>query len=136
MFSIQQKEKNSSKQFVVNTAKRKEFEIFIGGTEKWKECKILGSLINIEYDIKRRHGLASQGYNELDNIFKSSSSQESQETKLKDLNVYVESIFLCKRESSTLMLRLSDQTDCIQQMIFETNYKNTITQDDEQWQAI
>lgn len=33
------------------------------------------------------------------------------------------------------MLKLSDQTDCIQQMIFEKNYKTTITQDDEQWKA-
>ena len=42
---------------------------------------------SVKYDIKRRHGLALPGYNKLENIFKSLSSQESQETKLKDLNV-------------------------------------------------
>ena len=34
------------------------------------------------------------------------------------------------------MLELSDQTDCIQQIIFEKYYKTTITQDDEQWEAL
>ena len=43
---------------MVNDSKTEEYDVKRGGSEKWKECKLLGSNLGTDKDIKRRKGLA------------------------------------------------------------------------------
>ena len=60
---------------------REEYGILCGGAEKWKECKVLGNLLDTEYDIETRHDLAASTYKKVEKVFKNSSA--NQEMKLK-----------------------------------------------------
>ena len=76
----------------VNKTKTEEYAIELGGDEKWKKCKVLGSLLDTTEDIKRRHGLATNAFNKLEVSFKSRSLNQS--TKIRTFNAYVASVFL------------------------------------------
>ena len=39
-----------------------DYEISSESSGKWKECKLLGSLLDTEHDIKRRKGQAMNGF--------------------------------------------------------------------------
>ena len=39
---------------MINASKTEEYEIIRKGNEKWKKCKLLGSLLDTEKDIHRR----------------------------------------------------------------------------------
>ena len=56
---------------IVCTAKTEDYEIIRKGNEKWKKCKLLGSLLDTEKDINRRKILAMDAFKTLNNIFDS-----------------------------------------------------------------
>ena len=81
----------SEKGLAVNTSKTENFKIFRNTNQHWKECKVLGSLLDTVHNIKRRYGLVTATYNKLGNIFNSHFIKPG--TKLKVFNSYVGSIF-------------------------------------------
>ena len=60
--------------------------------KSWKSCKILGSLIDTDTDIKRRKGLALDAIRKLDHYWK--NNRTSIKTKLRIFNALIGSIFL------------------------------------------
>ena len=96
----------------VNKSKTEEYTIEIHGDERWKKCKVLGSLLDTTHDITRRHGLASSAYKKLERNFKSRSL--TQNTKIRIFNAYIGSVFLYNSEPWTLTQALCNKIDSIQ----------------------
>jgi hypothetical protein len=92
--------KLKSKNLLENAAKRKEYEIYRNGPEKWKTSKYLGSLMDTEKDIIRRKHLAQNAYSKLEDIF--NTSKVKIPTKIKIFSAYISSIFLYNSETWTL----------------------------------
>ena len=65
-------------------------------TPNWKNCKILGSLLDTKSDIDRRKILAIDAMKTLKDTFK--SKLVSNKTKLRMFNTYIGSIFLYNSE--------------------------------------
>ena len=49
----------AKRNLVINESKTEDYEITRQGNEKWKKCKLLGSLLNTENDINRRKNSCS-----------------------------------------------------------------------------
>ena len=81
-----------SKHLTINKDKTEEYTIGLEGEERWKQCKILGSLLDTEKDINKRKGLGIDAYKTMEYIFK--SKYISTELKIKTYKAYVEPIFL------------------------------------------
>ena len=64
--------------------------------ETWKTCKLLGSRLDSETDIKCRKAQACKTLSEMSNIFQ--SKHLSLQTKLKQFKTYIETIFLYNSE--------------------------------------
>ena len=75
----------------INTSKTEEFEIKRNGDNTWKSCKLLGSLLDTQNDIKRRKALAISTIHNMKYIF---YGKLSIAIKLRAFDCYVESMFL------------------------------------------
>ena len=85
----------------INEDKTEEFEITRNGNDSWKKkCKILGSLIDTNEDIKRRKTLTINSMNKLQYIF--SNSKLKTTLKIRIFRACCESIFLFNSEIWTL----------------------------------
>ena len=80
----------------MNKSKTEEYNIDQKGNEAWKECKILGSLLDTEKDINRRKILAINACKTFNSIF--SSKKNFNKAKLRTFNEYVASVFLYNTE--------------------------------------
>ena len=78
-----------------NEDKNEDYLIKSKGTDEWKTCKYLGSLLNTEADIKRRKSLALTAMNNMDDIWK---SRLSRNIKIRIFNACIAPIFLCNSE--------------------------------------
>ena len=85
--------KLSSWDLIMNKEKTEEFTIKKNREETWKKCKLLGTLLDTEEDIKRRKVPAMNVVNSMKEIF-----FEDIEVKVRSFNCYVSSVFLynCK----------------------------------------
>ena len=81
-----------SRNLFVNEAKTEKFNIKRLGSENWKKCKYVGSLLNTEDDIKRRIGLTCGAYNNLKTIFQSKKINVN--LKIRIFKALLESVFL------------------------------------------
>ena len=61
----------AKRNLVIKESKTEEYEIIRQGNEKWKKCKLLGSLLDTEKDIRCRNILAIDAFKTLNNIFDS-----------------------------------------------------------------
>ena len=93
----------------VNTTKTEKYEISRISDNRWKKCKLLGSLLDTEEDIKRRKGLAIDILKTLENIF--NSKHVSEVICLRIFKACVESILLYNSELWTLIKTLEDKID-------------------------
>ena len=103
--------KLKSKHLDINQDKTEEYSIGIG-EDKWKGCKILGSLLDTEKDINRRRGLAIDAFKTMNYIFK--SKHISLELKIRTFKTYVEPIFLYNCELWNLTKTLENKVNVIQ----------------------
>ena len=107
------------------TLKRRDLEINKTKTEKhsvsrktddsWKDCKLLGTLLDTEKDINRRKALAWSSFNDLKSIF--NSRKISIEIKIRTLQAYIASVFLYNCELWTLNKRLTERIDSFQRTL-------------------
>ncbi len=96
----------------VNDSKTEEFVITRNGDDSWKKCKLLGSHLDTEEDIKRRKGLAISTYNKMRHVIENKSTKNV--TKSRILKTYVESIFLYNSETWSLTQDMEDDIDVFQ----------------------
>ena len=90
---------------MINESKT-DYEIIRQGNEKWKNCKLLGSLLDTEKDINRRKILAIDAFKTLNQIF--DSRKISNTVKIRTFNAYVASVFLYNSELWTLTKKLEN----------------------------
>ena len=106
----------------INDTKTEEYKIQRKGNVDWKKCKLLGSLLDTENDIKRRKGLAIAAINTLKYIF--NSSKLNIKTKLRVFNCYISSIFLYNSELWTLTKTKENQIDSFHRRLIRTSCLN------------
>ena len=104
----------SSWDLIMNEEKTEEFTIKRYGIETWKKCKLLGTLLDTEEDVKRRKVLAMNVVNSMKEIF---FGDISIEVKVRSFNCYVSSVFLHNCETWTLMKTLENTIDSIQRRL-------------------
>ena len=91
----------ATRNLTINTSKTEEHKISRTNCDNsWKTCKLLGSLLDTENDIKRRKGLAIDALHKLKYIF--NANKLSIATKVKAFNTYIDSIFLYNSDIWTL----------------------------------
>ena len=83
----------------VNQSKTENYEVYRGCDGKWKKCKLLGSKLDTDEDIKRRKGLAVSVIKEKKDTFNGNLDFV---TKMRIFNCYVTAIFLYNSELWTL----------------------------------
>ena len=81
----------------------------------WKKCKLLGSLLDTESDIRRRKGLTLTALLKFENIFK--SKRINTQLKIRTFNAYIASIFLFNSEIWTLTETLQNEIDAFQRRL-------------------
>ena len=102
----------------VNPTKTEKYTISRTSNGSWKKkCKLLGSLLDSDKDIKRRKGLAIDSFKTLENIFKSRHIGEV--IRLRIFKAYVESIFVYNSEIWTLTKSLEDKIDSFQRRLLQ-----------------
>ena len=92
----------------INEGKTEEYTIRRNGDEAWKKCKLLGTLLDTEEDIKRRKILAINTVNTMQDIF---FGDVSMEIKIRTFNCYVSSVFLYNCELWTLTKTIEKSID-------------------------
>ena len=101
----------------INIDKTETFEIKRSGNEEWKNCKLLGSLLDTENDIQRRKGLAVAAINTMKNMF---YGKVLFSIKLRAFNCYVSSIFLYNCELWTLTETTKNMIDAFHRRLLRT----------------
>ena len=102
----------------VNPMKTEKYTISRTSNGNWKKkCKLLGSLLDSDEDIKRRKGPAFDSFKTLENIFK--SRHISEVIRLRIFKAYFESIFLYNSEIWTLTKSLEDKIDSFQRRLLQ-----------------
>ena len=84
-------------------------------THDWKKCKLLGSLLDTEEDIKRRKILATNASNNLMHLFENNLLTVN--TKLRLIDTYIEPIFLYNSELWTCTKAIETRIDSFQRTI-------------------
>ena len=102
----------SKHNLVINESKTEEFEIIGHGNEKWKKCKLLGSLLDTENDINRRQILAIDAFKTLNRKF--DSKEISNAVKIRTFNAYVASVFLYNSELWTFTKKTGKYSNTFQ----------------------
>ena len=101
-----EKEKNiklpklKERRLKINEAKTEEYLVKKNGPEDWKKCKILGSLIDTNEDIKRRKQLTNNAMKKLEHIF--DNNNLNIQMNIRVFRACAESIFLYNSELWTL----------------------------------
>ena len=94
-----------------NSSKREEYSVKIDGDDEWKKCKVLGSQIDTETDIKRRQAVAITAFNSLEKIF--NCKKLSIRIKMRVFDAYVGNLFLYNCELWTTGKKINNQIDVI-----------------------
>ena len=82
---------------------------------QWKKCKLLGTLLDTEEDIKTRKILAINAANNLRRFFE--KDKLTINLKLKLINTYIEPIFLCNSVTWTLTKSMEESINSFQRRI-------------------
>ena len=99
----------------INESKTEEYKIKKGGNEDWRKCKILGSLLDTNEDIKRRKQLSMNAVHKFEYIF--NDNKLSIGRKIRIFKACVESIFLFNSELWTITKTLEKKIDAFQRRL-------------------
>ena len=108
--------KLSSWDLIMNEGKTEEFTIKRNGEGTWRKCKLLGTLLDTEEDIKQRKVLAMKVANSMKEIFLGDISIE---VKVHSFNCYVSSVFLYNCETWTLTKTLKNMSKTVPAKVAE-----------------
>ena len=106
----------------INKPKTEEYIIKRKGDESWKDCKLLGSLLDTDNDIRRRKGLAIGAINTMKHLFY--SNKIDIKTKMHVFNCYVSSTFLYNSELWTLTITKEKLIGSFHRRILRTSCLN------------
>ena len=106
--------KLSSWDLTMNEEKTEEFTIKRNREETWKKCKLLGTLLDTEENVKWRKVLAMNVVNSMKEIF---FRDISIELNVCSFNCYLNSVFLYNCETWTLTKILENTIDSFQQRL-------------------
>ena len=107
-------EKLKKRNLQVNNGKTEEFSIKRNGTDDWKKCKYLGSLLNTTDDITRRKQLALAAFTQYKGIL---TSDLPMKTRIRIFNAYITSVFLYNSELWTLTKSQESSIDILQRKL-------------------
>ena len=106
--------KLSSWDLIMNEEKVEEFTVKRYGEETWKKCKLLGTLLDTEEDVKRRKVLTIKVvYSKKEIFFRDIST----EVKIRSFNCYVGRVFLYNCETWILTKTLENAIYSFQQRL-------------------
>ena len=124
MFAIKRNEippKLKPRSLNINLGKTEEFVVTRNGEITWRKCKLLGSLLGTEEDIKRRKGLAIAAIRSKRDVFYSNMDIV---LKMRAFNVYIGSIFLYNSELWGLTKVQIDSIDAFHRRLLRTAVLN------------
>ena len=107
-------EENLSKKGLKMKKNKTENYIITRQNHQWKKCKLLGTLLDTEEDIKRKI-LAINGANNLRCFLE--NDKLTINLKLKLIDTYIEPIFLYNSETWTLIKFMEESTSAFQRRI-------------------
>ena len=99
----------------INREKTERYTIERGGNDKWKTCKLTGSLLGTAEDIKRRKQLANAAFSKFRSTL--TSKRLSTSTKIRILRAVIESIFLYNAELWGLTKQQENEIDSFQRTL-------------------
>ena len=103
----------------VNESKAEEYKIKRDNCDnRWTDCKLLGSLLDTQNDIKRRKVLAINAANKLKHLFLNKDVTISVKTTL--FKSYITPVFLYNSELWTLTNNMQRKVDSFQRRIIRT----------------
>ena len=103
----------------INESKTEEYTIKKANCDnRWRDCKLLGSLIDTQNDIRRRKVLAINAANKLKHMFLNKDVIINVKTKL--FKSYIAPIFLYNSELRTLANNMQHKVDSFQRRIIRT----------------
>ena len=115
--------KLAERNLIINDTKTEEYEISrTNPNSSWKSCKLLGSLLDTENDIKRRKGLAVDALHKLAYIFK--NKKLSINIKMRTFDSYISSIFLYNSELWTLTTKREESINSFHRRLLRTYVLN------------
>ena len=117
---------------ILNETKTEQYTISTSD-HGWKKCKLLGSYLDTEIDIKNRKILLYNAANQLTDIFKNNRLPIS--TKQKTFNAYLSTIFLYNSEIWTLTEGQKESIDAFHRRMLRTfvlniRYPTTVTNEE------
>ena len=104
-----------SRNLLINKSKTEKYTITRNGNETWRKCKLVGSLLSTEEDIKRRKSLANHAYCAYKTVFQ--SKKISQHIKIRLFQALVGSIFLYNSETWGLTKSQEYEIDTFQRRL-------------------
>ena len=100
----------------INKDKTEEYTVHRNGSEEWKKCKYLGSLLGTEEDIKRRKSLAMDAFNHYKETL--TNKRLSLNVRCRLFKSQISSIFLYNSELWTLNKKLDTTVDVFQRRLY------------------
>ena len=101
-----------NRNLLVNESKTEKYTVERNGSDQWKVCKYVGSLLDTQQDIKRRKSLANQSYISVKDIYR--NKDISLDTKLRIHNALIESSCLYNCEVWTTTKKFEQEIDVFQ----------------------
>ena len=113
----------AKRNLIINETKTEEYKISrVNCDDKWKKCKLLGSILDTNNDIKRRKGLSLDAVQKIKYMF--NNKKLSIKTKMRAFDAYISSIFLYNSELWTLTSSIEKQIDSFQHRLLRKNVLN------------
>jgi len=100
----------------INETKTEEYTIKRNGDDKWRHCKLVGSMLDTKEDIKRRKQLANNAFSKY-KLTLLTSKLLSTNVKLRIFNCYIESIFFYNSELWGLTSTQENEIDILQRKL-------------------
>ena len=109
---------------LINESKTEEYTITKNNKcdNKWKKCKLLGSLLDTTEDMKRRKGLALAAITSLKHIF--NNNRISISIKMRTFNAYITPVYLYNSELWCQTKTQKNSIDAFHRRLIRTNVLN------------
>ena len=114
--------KLATRGLIINQDKTERYTISRTGNQDWKKCKLLGTTLNTEDEIKKRKQLAIAAAKNLKPMFENKKIWTS--TKSRIFDTYVSSIFLYNASTWTLTNTQENEIDAFQRKMIRINVLN------------
>ena len=102
----------------INHNKTERYTVCKGNKDEWRKCKLVGSCLGTDEDIKRRKNLTNNAFHKLKTVF--ISKHLSIQVKIRVFNALIETIFLYNSEVWGLTKSQEQEIDVFQRKLLRT----------------